>query len=400
MIHRRFGRTELQMPVFSCGGMRYQHQWQDLPLDQVPPDNQANLQATIHRSVELGVTHIETARGYGSSERQLGLVLPTFPRDRLIVQTKIPPHDDPARFTAEFEESLARLRLDHVDLLALHGINTHQHLLWSLRPGGCLQAARRLQRQGKARWIGFSTHASLEVILAAIETGAEFEGAAGFDYVNLHWYYIFQHNWPAIDAARRRDMGVFIISPSDKGGMLYQPPDKLVELCRPLHPLVFNCLFCLRRPEVHTLSLGASKPGDFDLQLSSLEFLDRVDELLPPIEARLRQAMVQAVGADAADRLDEGLPEWHDAPGYMNLKVMLWLRALALAYDLRDYGRMRYNLLGNGGHWFPGLNAAHAGDWNLSGALKHSPFKDRIGHWLDEAHRMFADAPRKRLSQS
>ena len=61
MLYRRFGRTELQMPVFSCGGMRYQHKWQDVPLEEVPPENQANLQATIQRAFELGIYHIETA---------------------------------------------------------------------------------------------------------------------------------------------------------------------------------------------------------------------------------------------------------------------------------------------------------------------------------------------------
>ena len=38
MLYRRFGRTEIEMPVFSCGGMRYQHKWQDVPLDEVPAD--------------------------------------------------------------------------------------------------------------------------------------------------------------------------------------------------------------------------------------------------------------------------------------------------------------------------------------------------------------------------
>ena len=124
MLYRRFGRTEIQMPVFSCGGMRYQHQWQDLPLDEIPKENQDNLEATIRRSIEVGINHIETARGYGCSERQLGLVLPTLPRDEITIQTKVAPSEDPEEFRANFLDSLARLQLDYVDLFALHGINT------------------------------------------------------------------------------------------------------------------------------------------------------------------------------------------------------------------------------------------------------------------------------------
>ena len=78
---------------------------------------------------------------------------------------------------------------------------------------------------------------TVSIIVKTIETDR-------FDYVNLHWYYINQVNWPAIEAAQRQDMGVFIISPSDKGGKLYEPPPKLVELCKPLSPMQFNDLFC------------------------------------------------------------------------------------------------------------------------------------------------------------
>ena len=84
MQYRRFGRTELQMPIFSCGGMRYQFKWQDVPQWQIPPDNQNNLEATIRRAIEVGINHIETARGYGTSEMQLGRILPKLERDRII----------------------------------------------------------------------------------------------------------------------------------------------------------------------------------------------------------------------------------------------------------------------------------------------------------------------------
>src|SRR5271170_6508423 len=120
MQYRRFGRTELAMPVISCGGMRYQYKWQDVQPSEIPAANQANLEATIHRSVELGINHIETARGYGSSEMQLGNILPKLPRDKMIIQTKVAPMADPADFLKTFEKSMAYLKLDYVDLLSLH----------------------------------------------------------------------------------------------------------------------------------------------------------------------------------------------------------------------------------------------------------------------------------------
>ena len=84
----------------------------------------------------------------------------------------------------------------------------------------------------------------------------------------------------------------------------------------------------------------------------------------------------------------------------MNIITMLWLRNLVLAYDMLDYGKMRYNLLGNGGHWFPGLNAAHVAELNLPPALAASPLKEQIPLWLREIHELLHNAPKVRLSQS
>ena len=393
MQYRRFGRTELQIPVFSCGGMRYQYKWQDLPQSQIPEANQRNLEATIHRAFELGINHIETARGYGSSEMQLGQVLPQLPREKLIFQTKVSPKSDRVEFRRQFKQSLNFCRLEYVDLLGIHGINNEDTFDLAVRTGGCLDEAKKLKAEGKVRHIGFSTHGSTEIITKAIETGE-------FDYVNLHWYYINQWNWSAIKAAKRHDMGVFIISPSDKGGHLYNPPPKLVELCQPLSPMVFNDLFCLSHPEVHTLSLGAAKPSDFDEHLKVLPLLDRADSILPPILERLEQEAIAVLGKDWVDNWKVGLPSYESTPGNVNIPVILWLRNLALAYDMTEYGQARYNLLTNAGHWFPGAKANNIERLDLDSCLTDSPYKSKIPSLLAETDRILGGAPVKRLSQS
>jgi predicted aldo/keto reductase-like oxidoreductase len=380
------------MPVFSCGGMRYQHKWQDLPQKEVPFDNQANLEATIRRSLDVGINHIETARGYGSSEMQLGEILPKLPREKLIVQTKISPSADAEAFRRTFDQSLSYLKLDYVDLLGLHGINTPELLEHSLRPGGCLEVAQQLQAQGKVRFIGFSTHASPSTISQAIATDA-------FDYINLHWYYINQTNWQAIAAANRHDMGVFIISPSNKGGMLENPPQRLVDLCAPLSPMVFNDLFCLSHPQIHTLSVGAARPQDFDEHLKTLDLLDRADEILPPIIQRLEQAIVDQFGEAWAKTWQVGLPSYDQTPGNINIPVILMLRNLAIAYGMIDYGKMRYNMLTNAGHWFPGANALRTTELDLRSSLTNSPHSEKIPEALMDAHRLLSGEAVKRLSQ-
>lgn len=402
MIYRRFGATELRMPVFSCGGMRYQAKWTDIKPEEVPQDGQKNLEATIRHAVDIGVNHIETARGYGSSEMQLGYVLPTFPRDKIIVQTKVAPSADPKQFLDTFDLSMKQLRLDHVDLLGLHGVNNRETLEWSVRPGGCLEAARKLQKQGRVRHVGFSTHGPVDVILDAIRHRDNDTGR-GFDYVNLHWYYIFQRNWPAVEEATKRDMGVFIISPSDKGGKLYAPPQKLRDLTAPLSPIVFNDLFCLARPQVHTLSVGAACPGDFDEHLKTLPLMEQARQTLSPIERKLAEAMRQATGLFHPEEMSRGMPDPDKTPGEINLEIILWLRNLVVGWDMLDYAKMRYNLLGNGGHWFPGLNAGkldEVGEQAIRKVVAHSPYADRVIALLREAHDLMGGEAVKRLSRS
>ncbi len=393
MEYRRFGRTGLQMPVFSCGGMRYQYKWQEVAPEEIPAEGQANLEATIHRALELGIHHIETARGYGSSEMQLGRVLPTLPRERLLVQTKIGPAPEGQPFLENFHRSMENLRLESLDLLTFHGINTLEQLDFVVRQGGCLEVARRLQREGRVRFVGFSTHAPCSVIVKAIETGE-------FDYVNLHWYFVNDLNWPAILAAEKQDMGVFIISPTDKGGMLQRPPARLETLCRPLAPMQFNDLYCLARPQVHTLSLGAACPSDFDAHVAALEHFAEAAAVIGPIERRIREEMGRCLGADWVQGWSQGLPEYTEVPDGINLLEILRLWTFAKSLDLTDWARSRYNLMGQENPWAPGNQAQNVDAERLAPALSRSPFAARIPDILRQAHAWLHTEPQKRLSES
>jgi predicted aldo/keto reductase-like oxidoreductase len=377
--------------------MRFQQSWNDLPADQISAESQVNLRATLEAAVAAGFRHVETARHYGSSERQLGWLLPQVPDPGRILQTKVPPQADPAAFEAELRLSFERLGVQRVDLLAIHGLNLPEHLEQTLRPGGCLEVVRRWQAEGRVGSVGFSTHAPLPLIEEAINSGA-------FDYVNLHWYFIRQENRPAIDAAIAQDMGVFVISPTDKGGHLHTPSPLLRELCSPLHPIVFNDLFCLSAPGIHTISVGAARPQDLELHLQAVQLLPQAAELVPPIVARLEQVRREVLGEAWLASWQQGLPAWQDTPGQINLPTLLWLHNLVEAWGLEGYAKARYGLLGAGSHWFPGANA-DALDHSVSEAelkqvLSASPWADQIPQLLRDLRERVGGTATRRLMAS
>ncbi|MBF0244051.1 MAG: aldo/keto reductase [Planctomycetes bacterium] len=391
-LTRPFGRSGLKMPVLSCGGMRFQQTWDRIGADQIEGDSQKNVEACIRRALELGIRHIETARGYGSSEVQLGKVLQNFKREDYILQTKVAPTADPDKFTADTEESFARLGVERVDLFALHGLNTPELIEMALRPGGCLDRALKLKKEGRVRFVGFSTHARKSLVLRAI-------GEGDFDYVNLHWNYIMQDNTPCLKAARAKDMGVFIISPSDKGGMLQKPPEKFSALTQPFHPMVFNDAFILMNPDVHTISVGAARPGEFDEHMKVMELLSSTDgeTRIRAIAERLDAEAVRVLGSDFRGDFLLSLPRWNEVPGQVNLRMTLRLWGLAKAFDMVEFGKFRFNLLGNGGDWFLGKKPDADNLSAALGAVADHPQRKEIETMLKEAMALFAGEDTKRL---
>ena len=348
--YRRFGRTNLKMPILSLGGMRFQKSWNDLKFSEISIKEQSKVENILNLANKYGFSHIETAKYYGTSEVQLGMGFKSTKKKPKIIQTKIPPNRDPKIFEEEIMKSFEKLQVKKIDLLAIHGINTSEHLYQAVRDGGCIDILRNFQKENLIGNVGFSTHGESSLIKKAILTNC-------FDYVNLHWYFINQANSKVIELAHKYDLGVFIISPTDKGGHLHAPSTKMLDICSPLHPIVFNDIFCLRNKNVHTISVGIAKETDFDLHLEAVSLLPESDQYIPKILNKLRVESINTLGEEWYQCWDRNLPNWQNTPGGINIPVLLWLSNLIDSFCMEDFAKARYQLLGNGSHWFPGNNS-------------------------------------------
>lgn len=343
MEYRRFGKTELQLSVITLGGMRYISGF-DKPKDEIPGEMIEECKKNVLWAMEKGINHIETAYGYGKSEHCYGIVLKKelgLDRKNYHLMTK------GAAMTAGkmrkmVEEQLKILKTDYFDAYAWHGINNLELLQTACKKNGPVTELLKMKEEGIIKAVGFSTHGTLSTIASAINTRL-------FDFVNLHYYYFFQRNLAAIELAEEQDMGVFIISPNDKGGQLFRAPEKIKKITTPLTPIQWNARFCLRLPAVHTLSFGMTEKSHYDEAMGIFPlneyYLDERDEkILQQLETLKRKN-----------------PFWHyqgydlvDDRSGINLPEMIRFYSMWKYYGMTQFVTYRYNMLEQKGHWFPG----------------------------------------------
>ncbi|NEP19637.1 MAG: aldo/keto reductase, partial [Leptolyngbya sp. SIO4C1] len=209
-----------------------------------------------------------------------------------------------------------------------------------------------------------------------------------FAFINLHYYYFFQRNLPAVELAHQKDMGVFIISPGDKGGLLYQPSQTLKDLCAPLSPLAATYHWLLSDPRVTTLSLGPAAPAELDapLQVAASPDFDGASAI-----AHLEPQAAQALGTDYCRQCYQCLP----CPEAIAIPDILRLRNLAVAYDMTSYGQYRYRMLEQAGHWFPGRKGSRCTD--CGDCLPRCPEQLDIPTLLRDTHERLNGPERRRL---
>ena len=373
MEYRRFGKTEKMLSVITLGGMRFKHGWTE-PRHEIPDDTLEQCREVVKLAFDAGINHIETAWGYKKSETVYGIVLNEelkIPRNSYHLMTK--GHFFSAgEMREKVELQLKDLQTDYLDFYGWHGMNNDELFQQACKTGGLVEELLKMKEEGLIKHVGFSTHARKQTIINAIETGL-------FDFVNLHYYYFNQRNEKAVAAANARDMGVFIISPNDKGGQLFKAPKKVKDATKPLTPIQWNARFNLQNKSIHTLSFGLTEASQFEEMkgIFPSEWTEREQNIKLKLDGFLKDDPYS--GYDGF--------ELENDPSGINIPEILRLRKLWKCYDMSDFGKYRYKTFEDRNHWLPGEQAfkENLEEIDLSKVPNEIPLKKL----LSEAHNEF-----------
>jgi aryl-alcohol dehydrogenase-like predicted oxidoreductase len=202
---RVFGRTGMQLSVlgFGCGAVGGLMVRGD-PLDQ---------ERTVARAIAVGVNYFDTAVQYGNgeSEKNLGRILSGLKPGNVVVGTKVRlPAADFGRIaeavSRSLEGSLARLRLDRVDIFHLHNAITEtgggETLSVRQVLGDVVPAFERLRQQGKTRFLGLTAIGDTAALHQVIDARAFDSAQVVYNILNPSAAAGLPANYPAQDYRR------------------------------------------------------------------------------------------------------------------------------------------------------------------------------------------------------
>jgi L-galactose dehydrogenase len=278
MEYRTLPRSDLRVSIIGFGASPLGNEFR-----QIDP---AEGDRAVHYAIERGINFFDVSPYYGRTlaEERLGAAL-RGKRDQAVISTKCGRYDtnyfdfSAERVVRSADESLRRLRTDHVDILYAHDIEfgDREQILNETIP-----ALRKLKQQGKARLIGVTGYPLK--ILADVAVRGEVDTVMSYCRFNLLVRDLDFHLSPALE---QKGLGLVNASPlhmgilTEQGAPAWHPaPEnvrqagkRVVQLCRArgIEPVAAALRFCLNHPYVSSTFVGMSKPEHVDTNLKALE---------------------------------------------------------------------------------------------------------------------------------
>lgn len=297
MEYRRLGSTDLKLSKIGFGAAPLGGEYGALDL--------AEAERAVHKAIDEGITFFDTAPYYGRtvSEERLGKMLEGR-RDKVVLATKIGRYDKASfDFSAErvrtsVDESLQRLRTDHIDLITAHDIEfgDREQVINETIP-----ALRAVQKTGKVRYVGIS---GLPLrMLADVAVRARVDNVLSYCHYNLLLRDLDTYLTPVVEA---HGIGLVNASPLHMGVLTAQgappwhpAPDvvkeagrKVVDLLerRDVYPAVAALRFSLDHPYISSTLVGMVTTLEVETNLKAMDFkldpalLAEIDAVVDPVK--------------------------------------------------------------------------------------------------------------------
>lgn len=163
---RKFGKTDLEVSIIGMGGFHI-----------ASADSEDDATEMVQHALDAGVNFFDNAWEYhdGQSEEWLGKALGNRRRD-VILMTKVCTHGrNKAVAMQMLEESLRRLRTDHLDVWQIHEVIYDNDPDLIFAPNGAAEALLQAKKDGKVRFIGFTGHKDPSIHMRMLSHGFPFD---------------------------------------------------------------------------------------------------------------------------------------------------------------------------------------------------------------------------------
>ncbi len=270
---RPFGRTGERVSIIGLGGWHL----------GTPPTDRAAVRL-VHAAIDAGITFLDNAWDYndGLSEERMGKAI-VDRRDRVFLMTKVCTHGRDSKVAMrQLEDSLRRLRTDHLDLWQIHEVVFDDEPARHFAQGGVVEALDRARQQGKVRYVGFTGHKSPALHQAMLAHDYPWDACQ----LPLNCFDASFHSFERQVLPELKRRGIAAIGMKSLGGDARAVTAKMVSAEEAL-------AYALSLP-VATLVSGIDTMGVLKQNLS-------VARGFRPMIARARQALRRRVAAHAAD---------------------------------------------------------------------------------------------------
>ncbi|MGB0124424.1 MAG: aldo/keto reductase [Silvibacterium sp.] len=210
---RKLGRSDAQVSIIGIGGYH-------LGLGSVTEQDAIRV---VRTALHEGINFLDNCWDYndGVSEERMGKALQDGYRQKAFLMTKIDGRTG-AEARKQLEQSITRLKTDHIDLVQIHEVIRMTDPNQAFQPGNVVDVLKQARKDGKIRFIGFTGHKSPEIHLNMIET-ADKHGFT-FDTVQMPVNALDEHydsfGQKVIPVAQKHGMAILGMKPLSNGAIL------------------------------------------------------------------------------------------------------------------------------------------------------------------------------------